>query len=347
MKRRDFLTAAGGAMVAVLGGGDRPAPGCFAPARSGPDARPVRFGVTADAHLLARRTPPHEAFLEAFVEAMGRWKPDFVVDLGDFACQAGEGQTTPELHDAQLSGLRHHWKTLSRVPCPAYLVMGNHDVGWIRGGGEAIAPEDLVKRPHGGEDITKKEHLEVTKLPGRYYSFDVRACHFIVLDADNARDEKAPEPGRDGLPGAYYVDAAQKAWLAKDLARNREKIKVVFSHQELHHTPVEGSGEGGDVPFPRVGKEPTYVDNGWEIRKLLASDGRVAACLAGHKHRNRWTVYGGVHYITMAATHWKGSYAKVTIGDELRIEGHAGQRSYAIRLAGTLRPAVESRAYSE
>jgi len=128
MRRRDFLSVAGGAMVAALGGCARPALGCLAAARSEGDARPVRFGVTADAHLLARRTPRHEAFLEAFVEDMVRWKPDFVVDLGDFACQAGEGPTTAERHDAQLDGLKHHWKTLSRVPCPAYLVMGNHDV---------------------------------------------------------------------------------------------------------------------------------------------------------------------------------------------------------------------------
>ena len=290
----------------------------------------VRFGVTADCHLMARRTPANEAFLREFVDEMTRWKPDFVIDLGDFACQAGEGRTTPELHDAQLDGLVHHWKVFSEVPCPAYLAMGNHDVGWLRGGSETIVPEDLYRAAHAGEDITKREWLAATGLPGRYYSFDVRDFHFIVLDANNARDDNAPAPGHDGVPGGYFIDSAQIVWLKEDLAASRGKTKVVFCHQELHHTPVDGSGEGGDVPFPPVGKETSYVDNGWQLRELFTADGRVLVCFAGHKHRSRWTVYGGVNYITLAATHAGGSCAKVTIAERLHIEGHANQRSYTI-----------------
>ena len=66
---------------------------------------------------------------------------------------------------------------------------------------------------------------------------------------------------------------------------------------------------------------------------MRAADGRVLACFFGHKHRNRWTIYGGVHYITLAATHWEGSYAKVTISDRLIVEGAGKQRSYVIPLA--------------
>jgi len=317
VRRRRFIQTAGAAVAAGAVG------------EAGPT---LRIGLTADPHLLGRRTPRHEAFLKAFVEAMALWKPDVVVDLGDFACQAGTGQTTRELHDKQLAGLVRHWAAYRRVPCPAYLVMGNHDVGWLRGGDESITPEDLTKRPHAGEDITKHEWLRVTKLPGRYYSFDVKGTHFIVLDGNNARHKGAPEPGHDGVAGAYFVDPAQMAWLARDLAAHRDKLKLVFSHEELHHTPAEGSGEGGDTPFPNIGKAISYIDNGWELRKLFADDGKVLACFAGHKHRNRWTVYGGTHYITLAATHRGGSYAKVTISDALRIEGHANQKSYTLPL---------------
>ncbi|MBM4081715.1 MAG: metallophosphoesterase, partial [Planctomycetes bacterium] len=257
----------------------------------------VRFGVMTDAHLLGGRTPQNEAFVRGFVAAMREWKPDFVIDLGDFACQPAEGRTTPALHDEQLRWLTRHWRAFSDVPCPAYAVLGNHDVGWIRGGDEAIGPEDLYSRSHGGEHVTKSEHLAVTKMPGRYYSFDVKGYHFIVLDGNNARGETAVAAGHDGVEGAYGIDEAQKAWLAKDLAAHREKPKVVFCHQELHHTPVSGSGEGGDAPFPPVGKEHSYVDNGWELRAMFSADGRVLACFFGHKHDNRWTVYGRTHYI--------------------------------------------------
>lgn len=291
----------------------------------------VRFGISADAHLLGRSTPRNEALFKSFVDAMSTWGPDFVIDLGDFACQIGQGETSPELHDGQLEGLIDHCSTFARVQCPHYNAMGNHDVGWISGGDEMIKPQDLYGRSHGGEDVTKQEFIAHTKIPHRYYSFDAKGFHFIVLDANNTRDETAP-PGHDGAVGGYFIDGTQKKWLAADLAANREKAKVVFCHQELHHTPVKGSGEGGDVPFPPVGKEGSYVDNGWELREMFSADGRVLACFFGHKHRNRWTVYGGVHYITLAATHWEGSYAKVTISDNLSIEGAGNQRSYLIPL---------------
>ena len=297
----------------------------------------VRFAVTTDCHLLGRRTPGNERHLREFVDEITRWKPDFVIDLGDFSCQAGDGRTTPALHDAQLQGLVHHWSVLSKVPCRAYIAIGNHDVGWLRGGNETIKPADLYAGPHSGEDITKDELLAVTRMPHRYYSFNVRGCHFIVLDADNARDATAPAQGRDGVAGGYYIDGGQMAWLRKDLASHREKITAVFCHQELHHTPPEGSGEGGDVPFPPVGKEGSYVDNGWQLREMFKAHGSVLVCFSGHKHRNRWTVYGGVHYITLAATHWKGCHAKVTISDKLSVRGHARQRDYTIPVRSAAR----------
>ena len=77
-----------------------------------------------------------------------------------------------------------------------------------------------------------------------------------------------------------------------------------------------------------VSKEGSYVDNGWQIRQLLAADQKVLACFHGHKHRSRWAMYGGVHYVTLAGTHWQQSFALVTVsGEELLIEGAGGQRS--------------------
>ena len=273
-------------------------------------------------------------YFKRFVKAMTQWKPDFVIDLGDFACQCREGETTPEMHDAQLEGLRKAWAMYSKVPVPAYILMGNHDVGWIAGPDDSIRPEDLYGSSpgRGGEDITKTEFLAVTKMPARYYAFDVKGYHFIVLDGNNGRGNTAVSPAHDGVEGGYWIDDAQKAWLAADLEANRSTPKVVFCHEELHHTPLEGSGQGGDVPFPPVGKEVSYVDNGWELRRMFEADGRVLVAFAGHKHRCRWTVYGGVNYITLAALHWEGSYAKVALSDKLYIEGAGQQKGYTLPL---------------
>jgi len=211
----------------------------------------IRFALTADCHLLGRTTPEREAFLRRFVEETTVWKPDFVIDLGDFACQAGEGTTTQALHNAQLEGLVHHWATLAELPCPVRIAMGNHDVGWISGGDEKIRPEDLIGRIHPGEDITKDEFLAATGMPHRYYSFEIKGYHLIVLDANNLPDANAAQQvlSHDGISGGYFIDEAQKTWLAKDLAAAGNKTKIVFCHQELHHTPPQGSSEGGEVPF--------------------------------------------------------------------------------------------------
>ena len=297
----------------------------------------VRFGMSADPHMVKTW---NRQCVKDFVKAMRQWKPEFVIDMGDFAVQVSSAPvTTPEMHDGQLEWLKRHWELYQTAGCPAYLVMGNHDVGWIWGGDEHIKPEELYKSyyqgAHGGEDITKDEWLAVTKLPGRYYSFDAKGVHFIVLDGNNWRGKTAVAKGHDGVAGAYWIDDSQRDWLEKDLAANREKVKFVFCHEELHHTPVEGSGQGGDVPFPPVGKERSYVDNGWQIREMLAKDGKVVACFHGHKHRNRWAVYDGIHYVTLAAIHWEGSYARVTVTKtRLHIEGVGSQRSYAFPLKG-------------
>lgn len=294
----------------------------------------VRFGITADPHLQDEIMPRRDYFL-SFVKAMQLWRPDFVIDLGDFAVAISSGPpTTLERHDRQLRNLKLQWAVYSQLPCPAYLVIGNHDVGWIKGGKENITADDLYlynEGRHGGEHITKDEFLAVTKMPGRYYSFDVKGYHFIVLDGNNWRGPTTVPSGHDGVAGAYWIDDEQRAWLAEDLKANRNKTKVVFCHEELHHTPLVGSGQGGDQPFPPVGKEASYVDNGWQVRQLLAEDGKVVACFFGHKHESRWTVYDGVHYITLQALHDGGSYAKVTLSDKLYIEGVGKQKNLSLK----------------
>lgn len=291
----------------------------------------IRFGITADPHARMNSKRSTES-LQGFVDAMSEWQPDFAIDLGDFAIQMKEGTTTQEMHDWQLENLKYQYSLLSRSPYPQYYVMGNHCVGWLKGGDEILKPEDLIGRSHGGEDITKIEFLAQTGMGHRYYCFAVKGCLFIALDGNNWRGPTAVAPGHDGVDGAYWIDDTQKAWVAAVLSANRDKKKIVFCHEELHHTAVEGSGQGGDAPFPPVGKEGSYVDNGWELRQLFAKDGNVLACFFGHKHRNRWTVYDGVHYITLAATHWGGSFAKVTISEQFIIEGAGKQKSYTLPL---------------
>jgi hypothetical protein len=101
-----------------------------------------------------------------------------------------------------------------------------------------------------------------------------RATANEAISSPTAADKSSPPRGKDGLVDGYWIDATQKEWLAEDLKKNQQKPKIVFCHEELHHTPVGGSGQGGDTPFVAVGKQASYIDNGWEIRKLFAEDGQ-------------------------------------------------------------------------
>ena len=179
VNRRDFLKR-GGAGLAVTG--------ISTSLNAATKRTPLRFGLDADPHLMGRRTAGHEANFKQFVDQMQRFQPHFAVDLGDFGCQIAEGQTTREMHDGQLEALKHHVQVFGQLKCPRYHVMGNHDVGWLAGGEEKITPGDLIGRGHPGEDITKQEFLDVTGTSHRYYSFDVRGFHFIVLDGNIQAD---------------------------------------------------------------------------------------------------------------------------------------------------------------
>jgi 3',5'-cyclic-AMP phosphodiesterase len=303
----------------------------------------VRFGLATDLHV--GKAVNGEKKLRQYVEAMKQWKPDFLANLGDFACPSvyGKPRKYPEAHDDQLARLRASWAALCEVPCPSYIAMGNHCVGWIDGGQERIRPEDLQKGRHHGEDITKDEFLTVTKMPGRYFSFDRCGYHFIVLDAHNAieaelkPEEAAKISDRNGFRGEYYIDAAQLAWLEKDLTNNHDKDKIVFLHEEIFCTPKLESRSRGDAPPASFKRPSSDILNGRQVRELFQKDGRVLACFQGHKHATGWIVYEGVCYITLgefgsvlARTGDDATYSKVTISDAIDIEGVGKQKSFHI-----------------
>jgi Icc protein len=86
------------------------------------------------------------------------------------------------------------------LPCPTYMLMGNHDnrVAFRRIFGNAGA---VSNAPH-------------------YYSFDYQAYHFVALDSQ-----------QPGAPGGY-LDPTQLTWLRQDLDASQGQPTLVFVH---HH----------------------------------------------------------------------------------------------------------------
>jgi UDP-2,3-diacylglucosamine pyrophosphatase LpxH len=201
-------------------------------------SRKVRIGLIADVHK--DLVPDADDRLKAFLAAMDEAKADAVLQLGDF-CQP-------------LAANREFADWFNSFTGAKYHVLGNHDMD-------------------GG--FKREQTMAFYGMPARYYSFDLGACHFIVLDANDR-----PPGWKGGYPA--FIAADQVAWLRRDL----EKTKLntfIFSHQSL--------------------ERPSCIANQEEVRAVLEAarmpDGKrkVAACFNGHWHIDHSRVINGIPYI--------------------------------------------------
>ncbi len=230
----------------------------------------VRFGVIADVH----QNVMHDAQrrLATFVEAMERENPDFVIQLGDFCSPSPENRPFLEI-----------W---NRLKCPRYHVLGNHDM-------------DALERSYPVEAyaFARQQTMEFWGMQARYFSWDVKGLHFVVLDGND----------EGGTAGGYrrFIADDQAKWLKKDLA-NTELPCILFSHQSLEH--------------------PSGVENQQAIRAILeqanqdAGFRKVLSCFSGHHHRDYVRWIHGILYpqINSASYYWLGEgYGHLSLGPEI------------------------------
>ncbi len=154
---------------------------------------------------------------------------------------------------------------MDKLLCPWFPVAGNHDVYW-RGS----------NRPPQEHEHNYQEHFGPL-----WYAFDHKDCRFITLYTDEA-DPKTGERNFS-KPGSQQMSAKQLEWLKKTLEDSRD-TKHVFVF--LHHPRWLGGNYGDD----------------WEnVHQVLAKNGNVRACFAGHIHYMRHDgVRDGIEYVTLA-----------------------------------------------
>jgi Icc protein len=145
---------------------------------------------------------------------------------------------TPEEHESSYRLLQ---ELLRALPCPTYLLMGNHDnrVAFRRIFGNAGAAPGA---PH-------------------YYSFDYQEYHFVALDSQ--------QPGASG----GYLDPAQLTWLRQDLDTSRGQPTLVF----VHHHPWPLGLAWIDATQLHNGEElmrllQTYPEVRWVICRHVHTD---------------------------------------------------------------------------
>lgn len=126
---------------------------CLATSAYAKKSDKIRIGMCTDVHLPTMHDSEHR--ITTFINTMKEVKPDFIIELGDFA--------TPDPKFAR------YFEIWNSFPGDKYHVIGNHEMD-------------------GG--YTREQTMAFLQMKSSYYSFDKNGFHFIVLDGN---DKKNPE----------------------------------------------------------------------------------------------------------------------------------------------------------
>ncbi len=228
------------------------------------------FAFLTDIHLQPERSAV-EGFQKA-IDTINRMNPDFVLTGGDLVMDA-LGQTY-----GRADSLYKLYETASKgFNMPVHNTVGNHEVfGWHRG--EA----GLEEHPEFGKGMFEKRFGE------RYYSFDHKGWHFIVLDAIYRSEE-----------GQYegMIDDEQINWIKEDLHKTGKETPIVVSVHIPFITSqtqlIRGSLEPNSRGMVIVNSREVLL-NFWDYNLKLV--------LQGHLHfLEDINVNNQVHFITGGA----------------------------------------------
>ncbi len=235
------------------------------------------FVFMTDIHIDTERHAT-EGLLQA-IDTINKLSPDFVLTGGDNIMDAlgqsyGRSDSLYNLFETTIKNLK--------IPC--YSTMGNHEVfGVYEKSG--VSPDN---------DQYGKKMYE-NRLAKRFYSFDHKNWHFVVLDGIGITEDRH-----------YYgfIDSTQVEWLKKDLERTgRETPVIVSTHipllsvgAQIMQDPTKGFDEG------------SVITNAHEIINILEQY-NVKLVLQGHLHFLEDINYNGIHYLTggaVSSNWWNG-----------------------------------------
>ncbi len=138
-----------------------------------------------------------------------------------------------------------------------YSCLGNHDMWW--------AAPDKSDEMYGKDYVVKQ-----LKIPNRYYSFDKKGWHFIVLDSNNE--------------DAGSLDNEQRLWLERDLEKLENGSNVLI----MSHYPILGVStilDGGN-----------HTDSEYITSLFYKHSDKKISCLSGHVHLLDKATYNNVDY---------------------------------------------------
>ena len=196
-------------------------------------------------------------------------KPDFILYGGDLG-QLGKA-----------AEIDHGAEILSALHSPMRMMLGEHDYYY-----------DL------GEHWSKR-------FGDKYYSFDHKGVHFIVLNSILTDEEwihkwKTPEERMSTMAGLddpngspFMVGASQRAWLKNDLSNiAKDTAIVVFSH-----SPLQKIYKGWNF----------WTDDAELIQEMLQPFDKVNV-IYGHVHQIQYNQIGNISFNSVMSTAWPWPY---------------------------------------
>ena len=250
---------------------------CNQPAKQPQNTDDFSFVFMTDIHVSYERNAD-KGFSQA-LDTINKLMPDFVLTGGDNIMDA-LGQT----YERSDSLYNLYEELVKKLKMPVYNTMGNHEVfGLYESSG--VSPE---------HDLYGKKLFE-DRLSKRYYSFDHKNWHFIVLDGISFTEDRHYRG---------WIDEEQIEWLKADLEKNGKEKPVAVSI----HIPLLSVGQqimqGPTTAF----KEGSVVNNALDVIKILEQY-KVKLVLQGHLHFLEDVYYNVIHYVTGGAVSsqwWNG-----------------------------------------
>jgi len=183
------------------------------------------FTFLTDIHL-----KPELRATEGFqmaIDNVNAIKPDFVITGGDLIDDAlnASPERADSLYDLYV-------EMVKGFNMPVYNTMGNHEI-YGYNAGPKVDPE----YPEYGEKMFEN------RIGERYYAFDHKGWHFMILDGIEKRE---------GDGGGYMgkVDDIQLGWIKEDLEKLDSNTPIVL----VTHIPLVSI-------FPQIKNGPLYAEN--------------------------------------------------------------------------------------
>lgn len=225
------------------------------------------FAFLTDIHL-----QPEQGAAIGFqwaIREVNKRNPDFVLTGGDMIMDALVQSY------GRADSLYTLYKDLSdKFRMPVYNTIGNHEVyGWQR----------MEKGIEGHPEFAKAMFEQ--RLGPRYYTFNHKGWHFMILDAVYL-DKRGSYSGR--------IDEEQMAWIREDLEQLDKQVPIAICAHFPFISTAFHLAMGPDASIP----EGLIIQNAPEVLALF-SDHNLKLVLQGHLHFLEGIyVQNQVHFIT-------------------------------------------------